>query len=105
MIQTDDRAPVACSGLAVTLLDDFVDGASFLCFNLEFKAVDPRRIGCDCAKDHNQDIEPKWIRPQSSSSEFRQTTGSVIGVSVSRLTLGSPLDSEPAEIFPFHNGG
>ena len=60
-------------------MDDFVDGASFLCFNLEFKAVDSRRIVCDCAEDHNQDIEPKWIRPQSSSFEFRQTTGSVIG--------------------------
>jgi len=80
MIQTDDRAPVAgfwsCRHIAV---DDFVDGASFSCFNLEFKAVDSRRIGCDCAEDNNQAIEPKWTRPQSSSSEFRQTTGNVIG--------------------------
>lgn len=82
-------------------MDDFVDGASFLCFNLEFKAVDHEELGATQQRITTRILNQNGYGHSPPVPSFGRPLAVHWAVSVSRSTLGSPLDSEPAEIFPF----
>jgi len=44
-----------------TAVDDFVDGADFLFFQLTFNSIDSRRLERECGKGHNQNIGSKHL--------------------------------------------